>query len=109
LLGPYRYRSERFLVNHLQRGKDDVVEQESADPLLTGYYLVNPKKASPISDSSDRDEEFEVASLVISEVKGIYGGYVPDGASRSSHWLAIAAPKIIQRHQLAQKASCLFW
>ena len=92
LFGPYRYRNEAFLPNHLTTTS----QQESslaASAMLKGYYLSDGRKESDANERAN-DIEFKIAKSIIAKSHGLYGNSLPEGARRASHMLALASKDI---------------
>lgn len=91
LFGPYRYRNEAFLPNHLATA----IEQTTASPAqLKGYYLSNERKEGDNAGERANDLEMKIALSIIAKSHAMYGNSLPDGARRSSHMLALAVSDI---------------
>lgn len=94
LFGPYRYRSEAFLPNHLSPinvGQERV--QNS--PVVKGFYL----RSSEVQDSEDpkTDLELSLAETIIAKSHSLYGNHLPESARRSSHILAVSLNELRQK------------
>ena len=88
LFGPYRYRNEQFLPNHLSA----VASAANLEvPTAKGYFLSNSSR----DESSEHfDPEMDTAMAIFAKTKEAYGNTLPEAARRSSHWLALAMPVI---------------
>ena len=91
LFGNFRYKNERFLLNHLEEATAANL-MDVKDPSVIGYYLREP------TDTSDEpklpDREMEMAVRVIRKVAKTYGTSLPQGMRRASHWLALASREV---------------
>jgi carboxyl-terminal processing protease len=95
LLGPYRYKNEEFLANHLksQTSKNSVRDTEEKIEQFSGYYLAEATDSDeeiPV----DKDRDLEIAIAIFDRVNRTYGPVLPTEAMRASHWLALAADDI---------------
>jgi carboxyl-terminal processing protease len=90
LFGPYRYRNEQFLPNHLSAVAN--ASGANSKSRLKGYFLT--KERSPDSDSESFDPEMATAITLFKKVSETYGRSLPEGARRSTHWIALAMPEI---------------
>lgn len=89
LFGPYRYKNERFLRNHLT-----VEEAPSAtlqQPVRKAYYL-RPAVAEGDEDPRHEDREMDFALKMFERLKATYGASLPDGTGRATHWVGLAGP-----------------
>lgn len=93
LFGPYRYRNEAFLPNHLTTAMDGGADA-AATAQLKGYYLTRTRKELDLTNEKSNDIEFKIAQSIITKSHSLYGNSLPDGARRSSHILALAGPEI---------------
>jgi carboxyl-terminal processing protease len=97
LFGPFRYRSEQFLPNHLTAA----TSARHSYPKEKGYYLISD---SGNSDAEDRvDPEMDVALMIFDKIREVYGVKLPKGALRSSHWLALADDAIRSKLRIMTK------
>lgn len=101
LLGPYRYKNERFLHSHLESPRAGSSSETAGiempktvrQPARKAYYLASPRVDGE-DDVGRPDQEMDVALKVIEKVRGTYGEKLPDGTLRASHWLGLAGPAI---------------
>lgn len=91
LLGPFRYRNEQFLPNHLSAVSTTQVGQV---PTVKGYFL---RHVDANELKSEVDPEMGIAMTMFRKLKDTYGMSFPETARRSSHWLAIAMPDIKEK------------
>jgi carboxyl-terminal processing protease len=91
LFGPYRYRNEQFLPNHLNASLPE--SSKSMSPFLKGYYLVPQGKGSNISRIQS-DPSMDVALGIFSKLAVTYGSRIPLGARRAAHWMALTKNKV---------------
>ncbi len=90
LFGPYRYRNEQFLPNHLSAVTST---QFSVRPVIKGYFLKDS-----VPESEDKaDPEMDVAMTLFAKLRDTYGSTFPESARRSSHALALAMPDVKDR------------
>src|SRR5690606_32324115 len=90
LLGPFRYKNERFLPNHLAGDSLTLLDMQ---PDIRAYYLADEREVDadrPI----ESDRELEAGITIIKKLRSVYERGVPDASFRASHWLALAAPEI---------------
>jgi carboxyl-terminal processing protease len=96
ILGDHRYRNERFLRHRL-----DVIGENNRDKSLTqkkAYYLSPDYIADNTTSRRIADDpELNLGLKIIEKVIKVYGQKTPPGASRSSHWLALAGPEITKK------------
>jgi carboxyl-terminal processing protease len=93
IFGPYRYRNEQFLPNHLSAvSSPDSIRNFAT---IKGYYL--SKQNSAIEQQNKFDPELDVAMSVIGKTHATYGTQLPAGAQRSSHWLALASGAVREK------------
>lgn len=98
LFGPFRYKNERFLHNHLEQVKAEAAAPSKRDsnnlhlPVVKAYYLAETRA----DDDEPRkiDVELDLAMDMIHKIHDAYGDKLPDGMGRASHWLALAGPTI---------------
>lgn len=96
LFGPYRYKNERFLRNHLELAKEaPASKRDQANqnlPVRKAYYLAEAR----VDDDEPRkvDVELDLAMAMIKKIHDTYGNKLPDGTGRSSHWLGLAGPVV---------------
>lgn len=93
LFGPFRYRNEAFLPNHLTTA----IQQEAnlaANAMLKGYYLFAGRKDVDAANERANDIEFRIAKSIIGKAHALYGNSLPEGARRASHMLALASQDI---------------
>jgi carboxyl-terminal processing protease len=100
LFGPFRYRNEQFLPNHLSAVAEPRFQIR---PALKGYVLQGDLK----SDSGDKyDPEMEVAMAIFAKIRATYGISPPESARRSGHALALATPDVKQLlHEMSAQSS----
>lgn len=92
LFGPYRYRNEAFLPNHLTTTQQDA--HLVATAMLKGYYLSHGRKDTDGANERADDIEFKIAKSIIGRAHALYGNSLPEGARRASHMLALASKDI---------------
>lgn len=96
ILGDHRYRNERFLRHRL-----DVIGENIRDKSITqkkAYYLSPDRTADEATSRRlAEDQELNLGLKIIEKVINVYGQKIPPGASRSSHWLALAGPEISEK------------
>ncbi len=94
LLGPNRYRNERFLRNHLLTDFNN--ELSTPKEKFKAYYYsgLSNESLSDIDLEREFDQELEIAKIVIEKVMKTYESGLPTGARRSSHWIALSSPEI---------------
>ena len=84
LLGDFRYRSERFLPNHLQgRPKNHSMVRST----LKGYFLAEPAQGAV-------DVELDIALTILDSVAERFPSGIPDRSDHSQAWLDIANRRI---------------
>ena len=93
LFGPYRYRNEQFLPNHLSAVANAASTRSTSS--MKGYFL--SKERSPDSENEAFDPEMATAMTLFKKVSDTYGRSLPEGARRSTHWIALAMPEIKQK------------
>ena len=95
LLGDQRYRSERFLRNHLE-SYGSPSTSSGRTTLHKAYYLkkIAANDIAIEKRGTSDDEEFSLAKKIIQKVYATYGSKLPDGSGRASHWLGLAGPSI---------------
>lgn len=93
LLGVQRYKSERFLANHLNNRKAPPKDTRFLTPEYKAYYLVDKQNES---GSEIPDPELAVAKQLILDVAKHYGVPTPEGTRRAGHWLSLTGKKIKQ-------------
>ena len=109
LLGDYRYRNEGFLTNHLRSSADKGLRQDNS--FLKSYYLLDEANAALTSKPTSslalataaskqdglgkNDIELHAAVEILSKVHATYPNGLTAGAQRSTHWLGLAAPELI--------------
>lgn len=85
LLGSYRYKSERFLLNHLS-GNDAIRDDNFS--LIKGYYL---SKSMP-DEEIEKDYELDFSLTLLKSVRKIYENEsLPIEARRATNWIGLAA------------------
>jgi carboxyl-terminal processing protease len=91
LLGQYRYKSERFLENHLEERLLTNDKDRTAN--FIGYYL---KDESEVLEGLDqkRDRELDMALKILSKVNRTYGKSIPEPYRRATNWLALSSKEI---------------
>ena len=96
IFGDQRYRNERFLRHRL-----DVVGENTRDKSIIqkkAYYLTDEHILdTPESRRLANDQELNIGLTIIEKVVKVYGQKIPQSASRSSHWLALAGPEITKK------------
>jgi len=92
LFGPYRYRNEQFLPNHLSAVSSGSGSRTMSQ--LKGYFL--SKEHSSDAGGEAYDPEMSTAMTLFKKVSDTYGRSLPAGARRSTHWVALAMPEIKQ-------------
>ena len=95
LLGDYRYRSERFLNNHLEMTPKERQIQESfvRNVQYKAFYLTH---AADAMIEEKIDHELRLATKMLDEVNRVYGENPPEGRFRSDHMLALTARTVIK-------------
>ena len=91
LFGPYRYRNEQFLPNHLtvsSGGHMDVMT-----PFIKGYYLA-PQSQLEKTSQTQNDPSMDVAMGIFSKLANTYGSRMPESARRSAHWMALSKDSV---------------
>ncbi len=86
LFGPYRYRNEQFLPNHLTVSSGGYVN--ATTPFIKGYYLAPPSQSEKAGPAQG-DPSMDVAMGVFSKLANTYGMRMPESARRSAHWMAL--------------------
>lgn len=102
LFGNFRYKNERFLLNHL----DEAVVKSILDrngPETMAYYLREPSENS--DDPKLPDRELEMGVSIIKKVAKAYGPVLPNGMRRASHWLALASKEIRELSDSVSKST----
>ncbi len=98
LFGPFRYKNERFLHNHLEQVNAEGGAGSKRDsmnlhlPVRKAYYLAEDRAED--DEPRKHDVELELAMTMIRKIHDTYGDKLPDGTGRASHWLALAGPAI---------------
>lgn len=91
LFGNFRYKNERFLLNHLDESiVKNILDQNG--PETMAYYLREPSENS--DDPKLPDRELEMAVKIIKKTAKAYGPVLPLGMRRASHWMALASKEI---------------
>lgn len=95
LLGDYRYRSERFLNNHLEMSAEERQIQESfvRNVQYKAFYLTKPADAA-VEDKADH--ELRLATKILDEVSRVYGDKPPEGKYRADHILALTTKTVMK-------------
>lgn len=70
VFGNYRYHTERFLKNSLDRGAVSLPRREQ---MLTSYYLADELQDSPLDEVGQDDFEFSLAKELIDQIAHDYG------------------------------------
>jgi hypothetical protein len=91
LFGPYRYRNEQFLPNHLTVSAGGYVN--GMTPFIKGYYLA-PQSQSDKAGPAQDDPSMDVAMGVFSKLANTYGMRIPESARRSAHWMALTKESV---------------
>ncbi len=97
LFGPYRYKNERFLRNHLELAAESETKQTELArlqmhlPVRKAYYLEGDLDSD---DNRINDHELNLALQMIRKIRDTYGDKIPDGTNRASHWLGLAGPVV---------------
>lgn len=95
LLGVQRYKSERFLANHLNNRKTHAnKDTRYATAEYKAYYMVDKQNEN---GTEPVDPEMEVAKQLVQSVAKHYGVPSPEGTRRAGHWLALTGKKIKQK------------
>ena len=94
LLGPGRYRNERFLKNHLDRS-DSFSPLAQRQPSRKSYYLTPtpPHDDFEVTPRS-QDQEADLAVKIFSRIRDTYGDHLPKSGARASHWLGLVGPTV---------------
>lgn len=97
LLGPYRYKNERFLKNHLEdlSEGDRLAPTDMRQPTFKSYYLSSAADLD-VDDPKRTDRELDFALKIFDKIRATYGDKSPEGTARSSHWLGLAGPLLSQ-------------
>ena len=97
LLGKYRYKSERFLRNHLEAVVESTATVEAPKAMtFKGYYLRDRGDMNAVEQKGGPDPEQDLAMAIIKRVADTYGSPLPMQAQRAGHWLALSAVDINQ-------------
>ena len=96
IFGDQRYRNESFLRHRLdvvgENNRDKSIIQKKAYYLTDEHISDNPESRRPAND-----QELNIGLTIIEKVVKVYGQKIPQSASRSSHWLALAGPEITKK------------
>jgi len=98
LMGPYRYKNERYMYNHLTAAMDADQKRRQHAAAMTGFYLTDKREEDDeVPEKFDR--ELSAATTIIEGVAATYGNTIPEGARRSSHWLSLVGPALKEKLQ----------
>lgn len=91
LFGPYRYRNEQFLPNHLSAVAS---ASPASRPAIKGYFL----RQDVNKDTNHKaDPEMDIAMTIFSKIRSAYGVNLPESARRSGHALALSMPEVKEK------------
>lgn len=104
LFGPYRYKNERFLKNHLETAAaaPEAPVDGFHQPARKSYYL----GAAPGTETDDPkkvDHELDLALKIFEKIRVTYGNSIPEGTARASHWLGLAGPLVTAETERFEK------
>ncbi|TWW09014.1 Peptidase S41 [Planctomyces bekefii] len=105
LFGPFRYKNERFLRNHLTVEEHPTDKPDSFRQPITKAYYLTENSLDQDSDSKKHDPELDLALKIFEKVRKTYGNQIPDGTGRASHWLGLAGPTIKATADAADRSS----
>lgn len=98
LFGPYRYKNERFLKNHLSAQLLNTNAQKSS--AFKAYYKVDEAVGE---NAQAKDQELEMAFDIFDTLKHSKPAKSLASQHRSSYWLGIAGPKLNEKKQLLEQ------
>ena len=93
LLGEYRYRSEKFLLNSL---KAEVKSKSPLKPTLRGYYLTEKINEAPLDEHSKDDYELNFSAELLATLARQYKSS-KSKVNRSSFFVARYYPSLLKK------------
>ena len=106
LLGPYRYKSERFLHNHLLSGQKHSKAERGTGKPVKGYYLSSFPSAEALHEdlTPDKDIELSLATGILRSLGDIHPLKIPGSVQRASHLMNLTSPYISAKLKQQNKA-----
>lgn len=97
LLGYYRYRNERFLLNHLIEPIHTRADASGGNISYKGFYMKSHLESAEDRFPPKNDFELNLATDIIKEIKKTYPNTIPSPNARSGHWLSLSSLVINRR------------